>query len=183
MKQIALLSCILALSACQSLPERIIISPNYTASAQLSLANSIDLSVKDDRDSPTTLKVLKKDDITRVASNDLEHSLDIAFTKALKSSGVNINASSQNQMALHIHQLEVIVKQQTLKYRSEGIIELEVKLNQGKRSFNKYYNGSQNSEGPLIFDKAKVEGQLNTLLEQIISRIVNDAELQEFLQG
>ena len=70
-----------------------------------------------------------------------------------------------------------------LSDKSEGIIELEVKLNKGKRSFNKYYNGSQNNEGPLIFDKAKVEGQLNTLLEQMISRIVNDAELKEFLQG
>ena len=183
MKKIALLFCVLAVSACQSLPERIIIAPNYTAAAQLSIANNIDLSVQDNRETPTTLRILKKDDVTKVASNDLEHSLNSALSKALENSGVNINASSQNQMALHIHQLEVIVKQQTLKYRSEGIIELEVKLNKGKRSFNKYYNGSQNSEGPLIFDKAKVEGQLNTLLEQMISRIVNDVELQEFLQG
>jgi uncharacterized lipoprotein len=183
MKKIALLVCVLAVSACQSLPERIIIAPNYTAAAQLSIANNIDLSVQDNRETPTTLRILKKDDVTKVASNDLVHSLDIALSKALKNSGVNINAASQNQMALHIHQLEVIVKQQTLKYRSEGIIELEVKLNKGSRSFNKYYNGSQNSEGPLIFDKAKVEGQLNTLLEQMISRIVNDAELKEFLQG
>lgn len=183
MKKIALLFCILAVSACQSLPERIIIAPNYTAAAQLSIANNIDLSVQDNRETHTTLRILKKDDVTKVASNDLEHSLNSALSKALKTNGVNINASSQNQMTLHIHQLEVIVKQQTLKYRSEGIIELEVKLNKGKRSFNKYYNGSQNSEGPLIFDKAKVEGQLNTLLEQMISRIVNDVELQEFLQG
>lgn len=183
MKKTALLFCVLAISACQSVPEDIIISPNYTAPAQLSIANNIFLSIQDDRDTPTTLKILKKDDTTKVASNDLEQSLDFALTKALKNSGVNINASSQNKMALHIHQLEVIVKQQTLKYRSEGIIELEVKLNKGKRSFNKYYNGSQNNEGPLIFDKAKVEGQLNTLLEQMISRIVNDAELKEFLQG
>jgi len=183
MKIIALLLCVFAISACQSLPDRIIIAPNYTAAAQLSIANNIDLSVQDHRESSTTLRILKKDDVTKVASNDLVQSLDIALSKALKNSGVNINAASQNQMALHIHQLEVIVKQQTLKYRSEGIIELEVKLNKGKRSFNKYYNGSQNSEGPLIFDKAKVEGQLNTLLEQMISRIVNDVELQEFLQG
>ena len=47
MKKIALLFCILAVSACQSLPERIIIAPNYTAAAQLSIANNIDLSVQD----------------------------------------------------------------------------------------------------------------------------------------
>ncbi|WP_170940644.1 YajG family lipoprotein [Pseudoalteromonas sp. NBT06-2] len=183
MKKIALLFYVLSISACQSLPERIIIAPNYTAVTQLKLANNIDLLVRDNRETPTALRILQKGDVTKVSSNDLEYSLNIALSKAFKNGDININSSSQNKMILLIHQLEVIVKQQTLKYRSEGIIELEVKLNKGKRSFNKYYNGSQNSEGPLIFDKAKVEGRLNTLLEQMISRIVNDAELQEFLQG
>ncbi|SFC35500.1 YajG family lipoprotein [Pseudoalteromonas denitrificans] len=183
MKKIALFFCTLVLTACQTVPEKIIISPNYTDPAKLKLAQNIALSVKDVRETPTALRILNDKKVTEVSSNDLAQSLNFALSNALEKGDVSINVSSKNKMSLHIHQLEVIVEQQTLKYRSEGIIELEIRLSKGNRNFNKYYNGSQTNEGPLIFDKAKVEGQLNSLLEQMISRIVNDAELQTFLQG
>jgi uncharacterized lipoprotein len=50
-------------------------------------------------------------------------------------------------------------------------------------NFSKRYSGNANLSGPLGHDRAKIEGQLNKLTEQLITRIVSDPELIAFLEG
>ena len=183
MKKVILSLSLLALAACQSAPSNIIIQPNYTAVGNQLQGKQFDVSVRDVRASNSALKVINKDGTTTVPSNNLSLSLQKTLIDALKRHGASSGAQTTNQLELNIHQLEAIVKQETLKYRSESIIELEVIINQGSRRFAKYYNGNQQSEGPLLHDKARIESDLNTLLEQLISRMVTDQELKQFLQG
>lgn len=183
MKKVILSLSLLALAACQSAPSNIIIQPNYTAVGSQLQGKQFDVNVSDVRSSDSALKVISKDGTTTVPSNNLSLSLQKTLVNALKRHGANTDTQTNTQLELKIHQLEAIVKQETLKYRSESIIELEVIINQGSRRFAKYYNGNQQSEGPLLHDKARIESDLNTLLEQLISRMVTDQELKQFLQG
>ena len=54
---------------------------------------------------------------------------------------------------------------------------------QGQRTFEKTYSGQAQMMGPLTHDQAKVEGQLNELSEQVITRIISDPALLNFFKG
>ncbi len=183
MKKLALLLVTVLLTACQNAPNKIIIQPNYTYPSSNAFIDNMALTVQDIRQNATALRVIETDKTVKIPSNNLEQALAKTLSNALTNNGVNLDPYAATQMQIDIHQLEVIVQQQTFKYRSEGIVELEVKISQGNRNFSKYYNGNQNSEGPLFHDKAKIESQINTLLEQLINRIVNDNELHEFIKS
>ncbi|ATC95655.1 YajG family lipoprotein [Pseudoalteromonas tunicata] len=182
MRAIILAASLLTLAACQNSPSQIIIQPNYTAVGNQLVAKSLNVTVTDARSSQSSLKILTADGTTTLPSNNLQTSLQRSFEAALERHGANTKNPSNTLAELKIHQLEAIVKQQTLKYRSEAIIELELIVTKGQRTFAKYYNGDQHGEGPLLHDKAKIESDLNTLLEQLISRMVTDVEFKEFLE-
>ncbi|KKN27862.1 hypothetical protein LCGC14_0860090, partial [marine sediment metagenome] len=82
-----------------------------------------------------------------------------------------------------IHALQAVVTEKLVSHTSEAHIELGVRVIRASSNFSKVYRGSANLEGPFSHERAKIEGQLNKLTEQIITRIVSDPELIEFLEG
>ena len=70
-----------------------------------------------------------------------------------------------------------------MTHSSNATIEFGVRVVKHASTFNKNYQGNANLEGPLSHDRAKIEGQLNKLTEQIITRIVSDPELIAYLEG
>ncbi|KKK59551.1 hypothetical protein LCGC14_3033280, partial [marine sediment metagenome] len=66
---------------------------------------------------------------------------------------------------------------------SDAKIELGVRVIRSSSNFSKIYRGNASLAGPLGHDRAKIEGQLNKLTEQLITRMVSDPELLAFLEG
>ena len=84
---------------------------------------------------------------------------------------------------LDIHALQAVVTETLMSHTSEAKIEFEVRVIRPTSNFSKRYSGNANLSGPLGHDRAKIEGQLNKLTEQLITRIVSDPELIAFLEG
>ena len=183
MKAIILSVSLLTLTACQNSPSQIIIEPNYTASGSQLIAQNLNVTVADLRRTQNSLKIQTTDGPILLPSNNLQTSLKRSFETALERHGASTKNPSGTLVELKIHRLETIVQHKTLKYDSETIVELELIVTKGESTFSKYYNGTQRGEGPLKHDRAKIERDLNTLLEQLLSRMVTDIEFKQFLEG
>lgn len=183
MKQYLLIIPLLLLSACQSLPEQVILQPNYTQNHGISFSRAINLTVTDKRHSKATISVQKGDVNHPINSVNLEKNLAQSLTQAFSRRGAKVSNNAINPAQVIIHQLHTQVTQNMHKHQTQGVVEIELRLSVNGSHFSKRYSARHQSEGPLSYDKAKLEGQMNRSLESIIDRMMLDPEINQLLQG
>ncbi|KPH63712.1 hypothetical protein AMS58_13400 [Pseudoalteromonas porphyrae] len=183
MKYILPCCALLALSACSSQPNQMILNPVYQGGKLSSINNSVSTSVIDLRGDPATLKLIKSDKTQTIASPGLTASLKSALDSALSRNGASISNLATTRFEVDIHTLQAVVSEKMVSHTSNAKVELGVRVIRSDSNFSKVYRGTANFDGPLSHDRAKVEGQLNKLTVQLITRMVSDPELLAFLEG
>lgn len=183
MKYILLCCALLSVSACSSQPNQLILNPVYKDGKLSSINQSLSTSVIDLRGDPATLKLITSDKTQTIASQGLTESIKSALDSALSRNGASISNLATTRFEVDIHTLQAVVTEKMVSHTSDAKIELGVRVIRSSSNFSKVYRGHANLEGPFSHDRAKVEGQLNKLTEQLITRMVTDPELLAFLKG
>ncbi|MBH0055899.1 YajG family lipoprotein [Pseudoalteromonas sp. SWXJZ94C] len=171
------------LSACAQQPNQVILNPVYKSGQISSINTSLSSSVIDLRGDTSTLKLIESDKTKTFASQGITESVKSVLDSALSRNGASISNLAPVRFEVDIHALQAVVTEKLMSHTSEAKIELGIRVIRSNSNFSKIYRGSANLEGPFSHDRAKIEGQLNKLTEQIITRIVSDPELIEFLEG
>jgi uncharacterized lipoprotein len=174
---------LLILAGCANQPNQVILNPVYKNGQISVINNSLSTSVIDLRGDTATLKLIDSDKTKTFASQGITESVKSVLDSALSRNGASISNLATMRFEVDIHALQAIVIEKLMSHTSEANIELGVRVIRATSNFSKVYRGSANLKGPLSHDRAKIEGQLNKLTEQIITRIVSDPELIEFLEG
>ena len=128
-------------------------------------------------------EIIESDKTKTLASPGITDSVKSALDSALSRNGASISNLATKRFELDIHKLQAVVTEKMMTHTSDATIELGLRVIRNSSTFSKIYRGNANLEGPLSHDRAKVEGQLNKLTEQIITRIVSDPELIAYLEG
>ncbi len=170
------------LAGCAAPGNTLILSPRYQGGQVAALNGAINLNVQDARAGDATLLVNKGGKQTTATSPELAAKLNAVIGQAFTSNGMEVSYKAARTLNVTLHHLQAIVSEQTFEHQSEAVIELGVEISDRGRSFNKLYNGKSQFSAPLGHDRAKVEAQLNKLIEQLATRIVSDPELTGFLQ-
>lgn len=163
------------MAGCSSTTQQFIFSPNYTQTHQKAAQQDVSLSVNDKRASFTTVTIKNSDGTQALADKYIADSIKPAIEQALAQVGAN-NSGMGKALDVNIQQLNTTIVQQLHKHSTTTKAELEVVIETTEHRFAKRYKGNKQSEAPLGFDKAKVEQQVNRLIEEMITRIVTDPE-------
>ena len=174
---------LLILGGCANQPSQVILNPVYKSGQISTINSSLSTSVIDLRGDSSTLKLIESDKTKTFASQGLTESVKSVLDSALSRNGASISNLASVRFEVDIHALQAVVTEKLVSHTSEAHIELGVRVIRASSNFSKVYRGSANLEGPFSHERAKIEGQLNKLTEQIITRIVSDPELIEFLEG
>ncbi|GHE87060.1 hypothetical protein GCM10011501_15430 [Thalassotalea profundi] len=130
------------------------------------------------------LQILKKDQAADVitSQSSLAEIIDNALTSAYKKSGTQVTPAGSNVLNLAINKALISVNQSMLKYNASNAIVLSISIDNGEKTLTKSYRSSGKSEGPLQADIAVLERDFNQQLSKLISNIVNDPQLIEFMR-
>ncbi len=183
MKKIVLVLCGMLLAGCASQPKSVILNPVYKAGKVADFNVPVTLSVEDHRISKFTIKVVDQEPAEYLPDAELSKRVKMAFEQALKANGAQLTSMGSNTLTLHIDSFHSKVTESYTQHESNAVAKIKVLATQGKRTFEKTYSGQAQMTGPLKHEQAKVEGQLNELSEQVITRIVSDPALINFFKG
>ncbi|NOU52100.1 hypothetical protein HG263_16325 [Pseudoalteromonas sp. JBTF-M23] len=171
------------LTGCASAPKSVILSPNYSAGQITRLNIPLHVSVEDNRTSNFTIRVLKQEPALYLPDASLPNIVGDTLRQALQTNGVQLTAITSNQFILHINEFAAKITESLTEHQSHAQAKFSIEVAKGSKRFEKSYHAKAQLSGPLQHDQAKVEGQLNNLTELLITRIVSDKELIQFLQG
>ncbi len=174
---------LLALAACSNQPNQLILNPVYQGGKISQINSSVSTSVIDLRGDNVTLKIIASDKTKTLASPGITDSVKSTLDSALSRNGANISNLANTRFELDIHSLQATVTEKMMTHSSQANIEFGVRVIKNTSNFSKVYRGNAHQEGPFSHDRAKIEGQLNKLTEQVITRIVSDPELIAYLEG
>lgn len=171
-----------ALTGCSNRSAQAILDPFYQSGQFTSYNQSLSLQVIDQRAKAPTISIAQGKNRYLMSTPDLNNKMQKVFTQALQANGAQINTMAGTRMQVAIHTLNATVMQNTVDHYSEAQIALQVFVERNGSQFNKMYNGQSQFRGPFGYDQAKVEAQLNKLIEQLVARIMSDPELNNYMQ-
>lgn len=108
--------------------------------------------------------------------------LETIFSQAFLDAGYTTATQSETRLELQLSNLLSDVSESSFGYKAEHIITIDVIAQQPLKVLTKTYRAKGTLEGPFSTDVAAIELELNQLLGQLTSNIVNDPELNQFLQ-
>ncbi|MFY8274202.1 YajG family lipoprotein [Pseudoalteromonas sp. SSDWG2] len=178
----SLLVVVLFVSGCANRTTQAILDPKYQSGQYTQFNQSVSLNIIDQRAKSATISVAHGDERFLMPTQGLDSKMFKVFEQALKVNGAQVSALATSQLQVSIHSLNATVTQNTIDHVSEAQIALQVFVNRNGSQFSKMYNGQSQFRGPFGYDQAKVEAQLNKLIEQLVTRIMSDPELNNYMQ-
>lgn len=172
--------------ACSNAPSSMIIAPEVRISQQNGYVGEQALiRVSDMRTAHHLVEVIQEDKAAQIVTSDvpLQKVTYNAYVDNLKSNGLEVVATSTNQLSLVINQAKVTVNQSLTKYSSQSQITLTAQLKVGESTLTKTFNSKASSNGLLKADIAVIERDFNQQLGNIIAQVVQDPELQAFIKN
>ncbi|MCG6199945.1 YajG family lipoprotein [Psychromonas antarctica] len=91
--------------------------------------------------------------------------------------GIALQATSKNTINIQLIKLLAKVEQNSLTYKTDANIVIEVKLTAENKIFNKTFKSHYGQEGVFRVSEQTVTKQLNDQLSQLLNEIVQDSEL------
>ncbi|WP_125778843.1 YajG family lipoprotein [Pseudoalteromonas rubra] len=170
------------LAGCSSAPKSVILNPSYQGGNISQLSNTMAIKVVDNRTTKFTIKVLEQEPAVYLPNADLPVTLTKLLSQALEANGVTLAQHSDTQLTLRIRTFVAKVDESLSRHESTANADFVVEVVKGQRTFSKPFNGEAQFSKPLKHDQSQVEGQLNRLAEQVITRMLSDKELIDFLQ-
>lgn len=108
--------------------------------------------------------------------------LETIFNQAFLDAGYTTATQSETRLELQLSNLLSDVSESSFGYKAEHIITIDLIAQQPLKVLTKTYRAKGTLEGPFSTDVAAIELELNQLLGQLTANIVNDPELNQFLQ-
>lgn len=176
MKNIYLLF-VLLLSACASTSQdaRIDIYPSVTAS---NIGNGIALSITVDDARPTAVIGSTGENTQITTSQDLAETIGMALVDAYSKQGFTVSAASEPNA------IKMMVALEDLSYTKDGNLvttnvetKSRVKVDVSEKSFIRTYSNSEERTVPFSANEDTNNSQLRSIMERMVEKIINDAEL------
>lgn len=173
------------IAGCSSTTEKMVIAPEiYTNKTNQYQQKSAHIEVDDLRNKIHIIEILKEDQAAELISSNqnIAEIIKPALIKAFTQNGLTINSQSENQLTLIVNNAVITVKQALVKYSASNVITLTARVQSGEQTLTKTYNSKGQSEGVLKADIAVLERDFNQQLAKLLLQIVNDSEIQQFIQ-
>ena len=90
--------------------------------------------------------------------------------------------AATNHMQLQLEKLLTDVNETTFGYEASNDIIINVIASNSSQTFTKRYTARNTVSGPLSADFATLELAVNELLSDLTGKIINDPELNQFIQ-
>ncbi len=185
-KASVLLSAMLCLSlfSCSTPTAHIIITPELLNTEHSAYTNkSSQFSIKDMRTTRHLVQILRQGEAADLisAQQPLTDIISNSLLNNVKQQGLMINKAASNKFQLFIDKALITVKQNLMSYQADNIINLRVKITNDQQTLTKDFTIKGNSQGPLTADPAVLARDFNQQLSTLLSRIVNNQEIQHFI--
>ena len=108
--------------------------------------------------------------------------LEQVFREGFTKAGYRIDPSSVNHMQLQLEKLLTDVSDTTFGYQATNDIIINVIASNTCKTFTKRYTARNLVSGPFSADFATLELSVNDLLSDLTAKIINDPELNQFIQ-
>ncbi|WOT05963.1 YajG family lipoprotein [Shewanella youngdeokensis] len=108
--------------------------------------------------------------------------IDQIFRSGLTKAGYSVDPSSVNTVQFQLEQLLTDVNEGTFGFEASSLIIINVIAQNRHQSLTKRYRAKGKLTGPFSADFATLELEMNKLLSELTADIINDPELNQFLQ-
>ncbi|MGL4613308.1 MAG: YajG family lipoprotein [Shewanella sp.] len=108
--------------------------------------------------------------------------LDDVFRTGFTQAGYQIDPSASHSVQIQLEELQMDVIKKTFGYEAKHQVVIAVQARNNQQELVKRYRAKGNLKGPLTPDFATLELDMNKLLGQLTGEILNDPELNQFLQ-
>ncbi|MGL5390732.1 MAG: YajG family lipoprotein [Shewanella sp.] len=108
--------------------------------------------------------------------------LDEVFRSGFTQAGYQIDPSASHTVQIQLEELQMDVIKTTFGYEAKHQVVIAVQARNNNQELVKRYRAKGNLKGPLTPDFATLELDMNKLLGQLTGEILNDPELNRFLQ-
>lgn len=169
-KQILVIFTVAAITACANNHTKpVVIAPEKTVNKQYMSIQS--LTFKDKR----TNKALA---VINGKNQPLNKELINVMQEWLASS-IEVNPNGSKSLTVNLLSFGSFIKQETVSFSMESVLEWELKLESKKGSWTKSYQTTMNEEGPLTADNTIVERHLNKLTTVLLEQSLDDPEFNQ----
>ncbi|MCH1918580.1 YajG family lipoprotein [Shewanella sp. A3A] len=167
-------------------PKTIVLSPEIpqVSTTVTSASTGIALASQDQRSANYIARYLDGDEVSRYvsAAEAPNLTLERVFNQALTHAGYQIDPASNRSLAIVVTQAVTDVDESMLGYEAKTKLAVTINATNENRTFSKSYSATSSLKGPMSADFASLELDINKLMTQLSSRIINDPELNQFLQ-
>lgn len=166
-------------------PTHMALNPQLPAiSAHTMAAKPIAIEMIDTRSANFVARFNHDGDAARLVSPSEapRQQLDTVFRQGFSQAGYQIDPAATNHMQLQLEKLLTDVNETTFGYEASNDIIINVIATNSSQTFTKRYTARNTVSGPLSADFATLELAVNDLLSDLTGKIINDPELNQFIQ-
>ena len=169
LKKLLILTVISGLYACANQPKPVVIAPEQTINKQYMSIKAIEFND------------LRKDKALAVINGKgLPPTKElVAVMQQWLSSSIEVNQNGTKTLTVDLLSFGSFIKQETMSFSMESVLEWQLKLESKKGSWTKSYQTTMTEEGPLTADNTIVERHLNKLTTILLEQSVNDPEFNQ----
>lgn len=166
-------------------PTHMAFSPQVAdISQKTSTPVQIALNTLDSRQAQYVARFLKEGEKTRLVgpSEPPQQLLDGVFRTGFTQAGYQIDPSASNTLQIQLEELQMDVTKTTFGYEAKHKVRIAIQARNSNQELVKRYQAKGTLKGSLTPDFATLELDMNKLLGQLMGDILNDPELNQFLQ-
>ncbi len=171
------------LSGCAAQPDHLLLSPIVTTQANLPATN-LQVEVEDHRVGNYLVKINENDDRHRLIApaEKLTVTLKRGLLEAFNQQGARTGGHADVVVTVVIEQMLTSVEQSVLKYDAVSEAQVTAIIQAADTTLRKPFSAKRSRSEPLKPAMATLESDLNQLMEILIRTIVDDEEVNQFLQ-
>ena len=94
---------------------------------------------------------------------------------------IQTNPNAGKALTFNVLNAASYVKQYSMSYEAESIMEWQVRLENPTSSWTKTYQTGINQSGPMLIEQDEVSNNLNSMLKTLLERTLKDPEFQKAL--
>lgn len=103
------------------------------------------------------------------------------YLKPWLQKAIKTNPNARKALTFNITNAASYVKQYSMSYEAESIMEWQVKLENPNFSWVKSYQTGINQTGPMLLEQDEVTKNLNSMVKTLLARTLSDPEFQKAL--
>jgi len=170
LKKILILAVITGLYACANNKAKpVVIAPEQTINKQYMSVKAVEFN--DQR---------KNKALAVINGKSLPLTKDLPATmKEWLTNSIEVNQYGTKVLTVNLLSFGSFIKQETMSFSMESVLEWQLKLESKKGSWTKSYQTTMTEEGPLSADNTIVERHLNQLTTVLLEQSLNDPEFNQ----